>query len=211
MELNHMVLGYLFLRLAPFILVCFFTLSSLFNSDWKGVIYLAGLLLSCVMVIMSSGLTQIEMLKKWFEVNPNRPEICKLFTLGQTDDISSLPLGQMILSYTFTYLLYPMIKNNVVSTNIPTLLFFPILIIFDFIWNINNGCYAYGHLLLSSILGALFGYIWSLIISNNGKNMNHLYFSSGVLNAETCSKPSKSTFKCNVYKNGKLISKNIAG
>jgi sulfur-oxidizing protein SoxB len=36
MDFNILAFGYLFLRLAPFVLVCFFSLSSLLNQDFKG-------------------------------------------------------------------------------------------------------------------------------------------------------------------------------
>jgi len=206
MELNLLVFGYLFLRLAPFVLACFFTLASIFNQDYKGVIYLAGLILSSTFVIMSSNLPVINMLTR----PENSPEICRLFTIGQTDDISGLPLGQSMLTYTFGYLLYSMIKNGLVKSNIPTMLFFPLLILFDFGWNVTNSCYTYAQLLTSATFGGLIGWFWAYMVSNNGKNNDNLYFTS-LAEKETCSKPAKSTFKCNVYKNGKLISKNIGG
>jgi hypothetical protein len=209
MELNMMTFAYLFLRLAPFILACFFTLASLLNSDWKGVIYLAGLVLSTTIVSMCSSFTQMDIIKQYFTRPDNSPEICRLFTFGN-EDISSLPLSQSMLTFTFVYLLYPLIKNKLSSNNIPTLLFFPILIAFDFLWNNKNSCYSVGQLVLSLLIGGTMGFIWALTISNGGKKMNNLYFTS-LTDAETCSKPSKSTFKCNVYKNGKLISKNISG
>lgn len=206
MELNFLVFGYLFLRLAPFVLACFFTLASIFNQDYKGVIYLAGLILSSVFVIMSSNLPFINTLTR----PDNSPEICRLFTMGQTDDISGLPLGQSMLTYTFGYLLYSMIQNGLVKSNIPTMIFFPALILFDFGWNVTNSCYTWMQLLVSLTLGGIIGWLWAYIVSNNGKNNDNLYFTS-LAEKETCSKPSKSTFKCNVYKNGKLISKNIGG
>jgi hypothetical protein len=47
MELNIITLLYLFFRLAPFIIVCYFSLSSILNQDVKGLIYLIGLLIAC--------------------------------------------------------------------------------------------------------------------------------------------------------------------
>ena len=41
---------YLFLRLAPFIIVCYFILLSIFNKDIKGIIYLTGLMFSALIV-----------------------------------------------------------------------------------------------------------------------------------------------------------------
>ena len=206
MELNFQVFLYLFLRLSPFILACFFTLASIFNQDYKGVIYLAGLILSSVFVIMASYFPIINNIPH----TDNSPDICRLFTMGQTDDISALPLGQSMLAFTFTYLLYPMIKNELVKSNLPTMIFFPLLIAFDFWWNAQNSCYTWLQLLVSAALGGGIGWFWAYVVSNGGNNSDNIYFTS-LSEKETCSKPSKSTFKCNVYKNGKLISKNIGG
>ena len=52
MELNIITLLYLFFRLAPFVIVSFFALSSLFNQDIKGLIYLVGLLLACFLTVL---------------------------------------------------------------------------------------------------------------------------------------------------------------
>lgn len=206
MELNFQVFLYLFLRLSPFILACFFTLASIFNQDYKGIIYLAGLILSSVFVIMASYFPMLNKIPH----PENPPEICKLFTMGQTDDISALPLGQSMLMFTFAYLLYPMIKNDLVKSNIPTMVFFPLLIAFDFMWNTKNSCYHWLQLLVSAGLGGMIGWFWAYIVSSGGNNQDNVYFTS-LSEKETCKKPSKSTFKCNVYKNGKLISKNIGG
>lgn len=205
MDLNIIGFGYLFLRLAPFVLASFFTLASIFNQDFKGFIYLVGLLFSSFITMLAAKLPIINKLERPSVV----PEICNVLTIGQTDNLSDLPLGQSAITYTFAYLLFSMMHSNLVGRNIPTLVFFPLLIIFDFIWNLNNSCYSIGQLITSASVGGLIGWLWAYIISK-GKSPSLMYFSS-LSNEEVCSRPTKSTFKCNVYKNGKLISKNISG
>ena len=56
MDLNFVSIVYLFYRLAPFIIVCFFTLNSLINQDLRGLMYLCGLLLLVTAVFISSGI-----------------------------------------------------------------------------------------------------------------------------------------------------------
>lgn len=56
MDLNFVSIVYLFYRLAPFIIVCFFTLNSLINQDLRGLMYLCGLLLLITAVFISSGI-----------------------------------------------------------------------------------------------------------------------------------------------------------
>ena len=205
MDLNIIGFGYLFLRLAPFVLASFFTLASIFNQDFKGFIYLVGLLFSSFITMLAAKLPIINKLERPSVV----PEICNVLTIGQTDSLSDLPLGQSAITYTFAYLLFSMMHSNLIGRNIPTLVFFPLLIIFDFIWNLNNSCYSLGQLITSASEGGLIGWLWAYIISK-GKSPSLMYFSS-LSNEDVCSRPTKSTFKCNVYKNGKLISKNISG
>lgn len=208
MELNIITFGYLFLRLAPFILVCFFSLASIFNQDFKGLIYLIGLLFACVGSSMIGKLFK-PLLDVFQPEDQSIPEICKMITIGQSQNLSDLPLGQTVFAYTFVYLLYTIVKNNFVTQNVPTIVFFPVLIVADFWWNIRNSCNWWGTLLMSLVSGGLFGLLWATIIDST-KNASLQYFSI-INNKEICSKPSKSTFKCNVYKNGKLIGGNVSG
>jgi hypothetical protein len=201
MELNIISFCYLFLRLAPFVLVSFFTLSSIFNQDFRGLIYISGLLFSCfTTIIFGNALSDIII-----PIEASiRPAICNSITVGYSGEISKLPLGQSVISFTFGYLLYTIVKNNIIKQNIATIVFFPILILFDLIWNAKNECYTIWQLIASLIIGGLFGVFWSFIISKT--NNPELQYFSGVNNNEVCSVPSKQTFKCRVFKNGKLIS-----
>jgi hypothetical protein len=201
MELNIISFTYLFLRLAPFVLVSFFSLASIFNQDFKGLVYLVGLLVACFINIFLGNVIPIPEFT-------SKDEICNMITINQTGEISKLPLGQAVFGYTFAYLLYTIIKYNYVKQNITTLIFFPLLIIFDMVWNVRNSCYTIFQLVLSLLFAGAFGILWAYLIeSTNSKNLQ--YF-AGVNNKEVCTTPSASTFKCAVYKNGELISKNFS-
>ena len=78
-----------------------------------------------------------------------------------------------------------------------------------FIWNLNNSCYSFEQLALSLCVGGIIGISWAYIIATS--NTPALTYFSSLSNKDVCSKPSKNTFRCNVYKNGQLISKNIGG
>jgi len=200
MEINIVSLTYLFLRLAPFILVSFFSLSSIFNQDFKGLVYLVGLLFACFINIFIGNVLP--------NLGPEtKPEICNMITINQTGDISKLPLGQAVFGYTFAYLLYTILANNFVNQNYPTLIFFPLLILFDITWNVRNSCNSLLQLVISLVLASLFGLLWAYIIDKT--NSKNLQYFPGLNNKEVCSAPSASTFKCAVYKNGKLLSKNL--
>lgn len=195
MELNFTTFAYLFLRLAPFILVCFFTMGSIFNQDFKGFVYLIGLLFACFCSLMLGRSPMI--------VSRNAPDICKTITIGGVE-MSALPIGQTVFGYTFAYLLYVMIKNNLVLSNIPVIVFLSLLILFDAAWNITKECYTFYMILAGFIVGGGIGALWSYIIDST--NTPNLQYYTGISNKEVCSRPARSTFKCNVYKGGKLIS-----
>jgi hypothetical protein len=208
MELNVFTITYLFLRLSPFIIVCFFSLASIFNQDFKGLIYLIGLIISCFITI-TVGSPISKTLNGMLNLNRGEEPICKsLITLGNTT-LSELPLSQTIFGFTFFYLFYlfGMKKHTYIYQNIPTLVFFPLLILFDIVWNVSNNCHTYIDIILSLGMGITFGLSWAALIDST-KMTNLQYFNRISGNAE-CSRPSKSTFKCNVYKNGKLISTNM--
>jgi hypothetical protein len=203
MDTNILTFFYLFLRLAPFIIVCFFTLASIFNQDYKGFIYLIGLIFTCFVSISTGKAIETSSL---FKKPDGALEICNTIPLFQDSSVSILPLSQTIFGYTFAYMLYSMIVYKIVTINWPTFVFFTILIVSDFVWNMNYSCYTWIAMLLSLSIGSAFGFIWGAIISST--KTNNLQYFAGVNDKETCSVNAKTTFKCNVYRNGALIQSN---
>ena len=200
MDLNLITFGYLFFRLAPFVLVCFFTLASVFNQDFKGLVYLVGLIFACFSTMMIGNSLPIESPEG---ANP----LCNIITIGNTSDYSKLSLGQTIFGYTFAYLMYIIVKHKLVKQNLPTVIFFPIIIVVDILWNMNNNCYSFIQLLISLMIGGIIGASWGRVIEKT--KMTQLQYFNQISGKQACTRPSKSTFKCNVYKNGQLISGKI--
>lgn len=197
MDLNIISITYLFLRLAPFVLVCFFSLSSLLNQDFKGLVYLAGLIFACFTTIMFGNILPLPSFS-----DSERPEVCNILTIGNTGGISKIPLSQTVFGFTFFYLLIPIIHLKSAKENIPTLVFFPILILFDIAWNIQNTCYRLEQSFASLCLGGCFGLLWGyLIYSTKNPSIQYLV---GPKNNEVCSKPTKQMFRCKTSK-GKTI------
>jgi len=209
---------YLFLRLAPFILICFFSISSIFNGDLRGIVYLVGLILAAGGSILIGGI----MPSSWTDSPAAVPGICDIVSIG-SGLFSKIPLGQTILSFTFFYLYQTMKKNDENnkdlhsrSRNWPTIYFFVLLIFADMF--INTGiltnvktylkmstsyCYDWRQSLLALGTGMLFGIIWAnTIYSTDSPEL--IYFPK-YKNNEKCEKASNKTFTCKVYKNGKLI------
>jgi hypothetical protein len=199
MELNLITLIYLFLRLAPFILVCFFTLSSIIEQNLKGFVYLVGLLMACGLnLILGSVFNQF--IKP---PNEDKTSVCSTFTLGKNKVISNLPMGICTLAYTFAFLLFAIVKYNLVLQNIPTIVIFPIFLTSDMIWNFANGCYEVFNILLALCIGAGMGVLWAFIIDYT--KMSSLQYFSLVTNSEVCSRPSNQTFRCQFYKKGSIV------
>ena len=189
MELNIINLLYLFFRLAPFVIISYFTMSSIINQDIKGVIYLIGVIVTCF-IAMLIGNAIPETVDSNNELNP----VCNLLSLGNNLSFSKVPLGQTILMYTFFYFVYVIAIHNLALTNIPTLIFFPLLIMADLWWNINNHCYSIMPIFVAFIVGGGCGVAWSAIIDSFGQP-SLMYYNVGS-NATVCSRPSKQLFKC---------------
>jgi hypothetical protein len=194
MDLNIINILYMFFRLAPFIIVSYFTLQSLFNQDLKGVIYLIGLIVASFVTIVLGGI-----LKKFSPPKGLMPTDysrirCTQLTLGNTQPISILPLSQTVFGYTLSYLTYFITVNNLQTQNIATFIIFPLVIVADIMWSTSNLCSSPKYLLISLIIGAIIGTLWAMIIEST--NMPNLAYMSGIANKDVCSKPSKSLYKC---------------
>jgi hypothetical protein len=185
--LNLLSISYICFRLAPFILVCMLSLTSILYQDFKGIIYIAGLLITSVLAILISTTTT--------SFNNTNPElVCQLITLTDVGPLSSLPLSIITFTYTAGYMGYIIFKYKLATQNIPTLIIFPLLILSDMFWQMSHKCSTSLAILVSTILGMGCGIAWAAIIDTI-KNTNLLYF-NGISNAQTCSRPSKQSFRC---------------
>ena len=199
MELNLFTILYLFFRLAPFIVVCYFALGSLFNQDMKGLVYLVGLLFSCFATFLIGQTVPISFSIGSDPMNPltrkNVMPVCNLLTIGKDGSFSRIPLGLSILSFTLIYLVVIIVKNHLEMSNLPTLIFFPALIGSDMVWNLRNDCYAPIGIFLSVAVGSLMGWAWATIIEQLNKP-DLFFLNTGGSTQTVCQRPSKQLFKC---------------
>lgn len=193
-KLNLNYILYTAFRLSPFIVVSFFTLSSVLNQDLKGVVYLAGLLFSCFFAVVISSTMRFPIIVNTEE----NTQVCN--TLSLTDDgrLSKIPLGMVVFSFTFFYLVDIIAKYNLAVQNIPTLVLFPILIVAEAFWNRIYYCATIPQLIIALGVGSLCGFGWAQLIRKTGAVQ--LQYFNGINNGEVCSRPSKQKFKCTIKK-----------
>lgn len=188
--------------ISPFLLGFFLIMSSIFNQDIKGFIYLAGVLISTIINILLMNIIR-------HESSASRSPICNvidfnIFTNGGTFDNPSL--SSAFIAFTIAYLILPMIYNS--QMNYVVLVFLIALFIINTFTKIDNKCTDMGGISVGSLIGFILGALWYSLLSGSG-NSNLLYFNEFVSNNVVCERPSQQTFKCAVYKNGELIKNNI--
>jgi len=189
--LNVNFILYTAFRLAPFILVSFFSLSSILNQDLKGLIYIAGLLFASFLAILIGNM---DVFKNPTENTSDNELICNVLTLTESGRLSNLPLSMVVFAYTFFYLVDIIAHYKLANQNIPTLIIFPLIIIGEFIWNRAYGCASLSAIIAAFGIGSLIGWAWSAMIRSTG--VVQLQYFNGISNAAVCSRPSKQKFKC---------------
>lgn len=208
---NFINLLYFTGRLAPMMVVFFFVLTSIINKDWRGVIYLSGVITSCFITIMFSNTFE----SSFVDSSDKSYPVCN-FT---EREFSKFPLSSVILAFTIMYLLLPMIK---VYGSINNYLLFTILMIFigvDIFFLIRNKCSTFGifdpegglsfvnsliPIMVSYIIGFFIGQIYVLVL-NSTNNGDLLYYNEKTTKP-MCNLTSSNKFVCKVYKNGELVS-----
>jgi hypothetical protein len=190
MELTLGSMFYLFFRLAPFILVCFFALGSIINGELKGFGYLVGLIFALFVTFMINGALGDD------SSDGQRSLLCKSFSINNVYSTKT-PASLIIFGYTFFYLVYPIAKHDIALYNIPTLVMFPMLILSDFWWNFSHNCFPPINCMVTFIVGSCCGLAWAHFISQT--NMPQLEYYNVGSNRERCGMPTKTRFKCTTY------------
>lgn len=190
MEINLPSIFYLFYRLAPFILVSYFVLGSIINGEPKGFIYLVGLVFTCVMTV--------GMMSVIGESVANTTPVCENLKIGSGTIISDTPMSMVIFSFTFFYLLFPIAKYHLELTNIPMLIFFPLIILGDIYWNMYFNCFSMVNVLIALIMAGGVGLFYSFLIDKT--RLPSLQYYNVGSNRERCAMATKNKYKCTTYK-----------
>uniref|UniRef100_A0A6C0H6N9 Uncharacterized protein n=1 Tax=viral metagenome TaxID=1070528 RepID=A0A6C0H6N9_9ZZZZ len=125
--------------------------------------------------------------------------LIKLFSFS---DLPFYSLSSVVVMwFSFSYLITPLFLSK--QKNIPIIVFIILLIVVQTKKLFEND-FKLNLFLLLSFIGLFVGFIISFFIYSFG-NKNVLFISDSSSNSQTYS---QQTFKCNVYKNGELISNN---
>lgn len=186
--------------LSPLLVGSFFIMLSLLNQNVKGIVYLAGAVLATVLNIFV--MNQIGS-----PVAPDASMLCNLVELPYLTKFNSPSPSALFIAFTFAYVFLPMRYND--QMNYPVIITLLCLLALDSLSKIKGKCTTAGGSVLGALLGFVFGALWYSLFHGMGYD-SLLYFDEMDSNNVVCSKPSKQTFKCSVYKNGELVSSNIA-
>ena len=196
MQLSFSNLLQFFAAISPILLAFCLVMISLFNSDIKGMVYLGGILIACLinLFIMNTLDVKSEALI---------PSYCNLveFPFNLNEYISPA-FNSMFIAFTLAYLYMPM--QYISGMNYPVILFITGLLVLDAGTKITGGCTTFGGVALGTLVGFILGLLWFIAFYSTGHE-DLLYFNAEPSNNVICSRPSKQSFKCKVFKNGQII------
>jgi len=184
--------------IAPTLLIFFLFLSSLFNQNLKGLVYIAGILIASTINIIFMNIVGSQ-------VSDDASFSCNLFDIPHVSQYNSPYPSTLIIAFTIAYLVLPMKYNK--QMNYVVLIFLMCLLGVDIVTKVQNKCSTYPGTVLGALVGFLLGTIWYVLFYSLGYS-SLLYFDELRSDNVQCSMPTKQTFKCSVYKNGQLISSN---
>lgn len=198
---------FLVFRFLCFIIPSYLVLDSIYDTNHKAFIYLLGLVITCTLSVI--------ILKPMLKRNSSTYNLyCHLFSLS-----SSIPISTIILTFTFSYLMYCLSRlhenskhvisstyNHITSdTNIiTTIVFYLSFILLDLFFNGYIGCTTPFNLLLVIIFSFIFGILWGITI-NSLKIPNSLYYTL-TSNSNKCPTSDNVKIRCAAFRDGKQLS-----
>lgn len=194
---------FLIFRFLCFIIPSYLVLESIYDTNHKAFIYLLGLIITCTLSVV--------ILKPMLKRKPTTYNLyCHLFSLT-----SSIPISTMILSFTFSYLMYCVSRLHVNSKNIIsstynhitsdvnliiTIVFYLLFIFLDVFFNGYIGCTTSFNLFLIMIFSFIFGILWGITV--NSLNIpNSLYYTL-TSNNNKCPVSNNVKIRCAAFRDG---------
>ena len=195
MQLTLTNLFQFFSTLSPLLLGFFIICATILNQNIKGFIWLAGVLIAFILNSLLMNIIRSP-------ISPNRSPLCSIIEMPfGLQQFNSPAFNSMFITFTLAYMLLPMIYSGYMNYGVIVGLF--AILAMDAVSKLSNNCTTPLGVLLGALFGFLLGGVWYGLIKASG-NPQLLYFEETSDN-QVCSRPSKQTFKCAVYKGGKLI------
>jgi len=186
-------------RQTPFILVCFFVISSMLNTDIRGVIFLGLMLVNCIVAMsVSAAVSAFFPSFANDDTLPEKVAMCNATSLGDGERLSVIPLNINIVSFTFAYLIFILEKENKVDANVPTIIFFTLLLFAMIMWELVNTCVSGTNIFLAILFGGGLGVGFSAAIHDWAENIPGIQFFSNLTNEDVCKRVSDEVFECDV-------------
>lgn len=199
-ELTISNLIYVISALSPLLIGFFMIMLTIVNQNIKGIIYLAGVLITTILNIFLMNAFQDK-------IPDDAPLTCNIIELPFISQFQTPSPTSLFLAFTFIYLLLPMINHSTINYAVIATLCG--LIAIDSVARVSNKCTSPLGVVLGIVVGLLGGAGWYYMFHGLGYD-ELLYYDEMQSNAVVCSKPKKQTFKCAVYKNGQLVTNGAA-
>jgi hypothetical protein len=184
--------------LASFLISFFLITTSIFNQDFKAIVFLLGFIFT---YIISIGFGNIMPISK--SVNINRLPVCNLVSVpGMSDDqvlFSPISINTLFLAYTTIYLIAPMFHNG--NFNLPVVVVLFTLLFGNAYHLLTNSCESIVSISAGVLLGFVLGSAVFLSILQSG-NGELLYFGEVMSNNAVC-KVDRKKYIC--FKDGKQL------
>uniref|UniRef100_A0A6C0KGS7 Phosphatidic acid phosphatase type 2/haloperoxidase domain-containing protein n=1 Tax=viral metagenome TaxID=1070528 RepID=A0A6C0KGS7_9ZZZZ len=196
MEFNLVNILQFFSYISPLLIGFFLVMGSLLNKDLKGIVYLGG-----VLIFSFIGMLMKPLIGSKSELRAG--ESCNLFDIPFVNSQFNSPsFHSLFIAFTIVYLFMPMLSYRIF--NYPVIIALILLFCMNSFFKVQNQCTTGLGVFLGALFGIVFGIAYWAIFHYAGLK-ELLYFQPGPSNNIICNKPSRQTFKCKVYKNGKLV------
>jgi hypothetical protein len=185
-----------FSLIAPTIIALFILFAGVLNKDLKGLIYIAGLMISLIIGIM---------IKPFFggSVPQDAHAACNIFGDSfPNSNFSNPSLDTLAIAFSAAYLLIPMFVNGTI--NLTIIISFILVLFTNGMFRLKLTCNQPLDIIIGCLIGLLCGGGFYAFIKEYGGD-KYLFFSNTDSNNVMCDKPSSTKFKCVVYKNGEII------
>lgn len=229
MNLSITTLAYLFLQLSPFIIISYFSLSSVFNRDVKGIVFLFGLLFNLFGFFMVSSAVKAVSGEGIPFLVSFKPVECASFDTGFSSMFNQ-STNTSVLSFTFWYIMFTLIELDMkeigvkhgmepdkanklwqqnfptpfINENWPSITILILLLVGNIYINTKEftptGCFNLQQQIFPLAVSGCLGIAWAALIRST-KSPELQYFTK-YKNNENCKKASTKQFRCEIYKNG---------